>query len=240
MRKRLDENNIEQCVRIAKQELLDRFLREPREFFTEYDLTAFFAHRLHLQLERMGSARMLVHLEYPTPFRCDTSNGGFVLRTESERKGGRRRFGRGHYDVVVFNPTFLDECGEDYILRKGQKWELLRPFLAGRDGSSAPAAFWIFEFMFLRDPFWRREDLSRGRKTLADVVVAVEQDWAKVQAATSTNALGYQFARRAEMLIFDCGLAVHAAAELLRQVPQGVQVVSVALSEQTRASTGDS
>jgi hypothetical protein len=234
----LNENDIEQCVQVAKQELLDRFLSGPRDFFTEYDLTAFFAHRFHLQMERKGSARMVVHLEYPTPFRCDTSNGGFVLRAEDELKGGRRRFGRGHYDVVVFNPAFLDECGDDYILRKGQKWELLRPFLAGRDGASAPAAFWIFEFMFLRDPFWRREELSRGRKTLADVVVAVEQDWAKLQVATSTNALGYQFARRGEMIVFDCGLAVHAAEELLRRVPRGVQVVSVALNEQSRSSNG--
>ena len=77
--------------------LITTFKATPTFFFTENDLVCWLATSLNAALGEDGFARdrdghrhMLVHTEYPTPFRCKMEHGGFEpkrLRTAG-MKGG--------------------------------------------------------------------------------------------------------------------------------------------------------
>jgi len=81
----------------AKQQLIDRFYARPSDFFTESDLAAFFAHRVHVELEKLGIERSLVHLQYPTPFRCYMRTGAFLLKSEDDRSPKGKKYRRGAF-----------------------------------------------------------------------------------------------------------------------------------------------
>lgn len=128
---------IDAATNRAKQQLVDRFFDRPTEFFTEADIAAYLWHRLHVELECVGVERSLVHLQYPTPFRCDMSTRTFELKSESELTESNRRYRRGFFDVCVLNPSFLDEHADNYRLVKGQDWATFQEALASRSAASA-------------------------------------------------------------------------------------------------------
>ena len=85
----------------------------------------------------------LVHHEYPTPFRCDMSNHDFKIATESERtkKGGH--FKRGHYDLVVLNPNFIEKY--DAIVVAGKNY---RRFCKEKEKFDISPMQWVCEIVF--------------------------------------------------------------------------------------------
>lgn len=219
-------NVIDAAANRAKQQLVDRFFERPTEFFTEADIAAYLSHRLHVELDCVGLRRSLVHLEYPTPFRCDMSTRTFELKSESDLTENNRRYRRGFFDVCVLNPSFLDEHADNYSIVKGQNWAKFHEALASRGAGSEPVALVAFELMFNRDPFWSDPHTERGAQTMRKFACEVELDSNKLLAALEPRDTGFRFARRGEVLVFDNSLTAEAAFLLRDLVPSHAQVFS--------------
>lgn len=211
---------IDEAARRAKQQLVDRFFERPNDFFTEADVVAFLAHRLHMEIDALGVDRSLVHLQYPTPFRCSMATREFVRSAENSKDR------RGFFDVSVLNPAFLDEFADNYRLSKGQRWDVLQPELERRGPASEPIALVIYELMFNRDPFWSDPVLERGAKTMHKFATETKLDYDKLQEGLKPSTTGFAFARRGEMLVFDNGLSPAAALLLHDMVPAEVEIFS--------------
>ena len=102
--------------------LRDTFQKRPNCFFTEHDVHSVLYNIAKEELQLNGVMTeetrdrhrvILVHHEYPTPFRCDMKGYGFQIKNEPPYR-------RGHYDLVIFNPKFVRNnkldvvCGKDY------------------------------------------------------------------------------------------------------------------------------
>jgi hypothetical protein len=223
------QDDIRAAIDRAKLQLVERFQQQPNDFYTEGDLSAYLVHRLYAEFKLIGIERTLAHLEYPTPFRCDMGNGSFCVKVEDDRTARGRRFRRGHFDVTVFNPAFVDECSANFMLRKGQRWELLRPMLEQRRADSEPVALFIFELMYIRDPFLRGLTHKRGQGKLMATLRDVTQDWAKLCQVLQPDPRGFVFSRAGAMLLFDNGLPRPAAEKLRDGLPEEVEFHSTAL-----------
>lgn len=121
-----DWNNIKNS---SVEQLMEKFQKHLNWFFTEHDIHSVLYDIVKTELQLNGIVTegthdghqvMLVHHEYPTPFRCDMHNHEFRRAGEEERtpKGGL--YQRGYYDLVILNPSFVRNnkldvvCGKDY------------------------------------------------------------------------------------------------------------------------------
>jgi hypothetical protein len=168
-------------VRQAIASLKDEFLSAPHLYFTARDLHS----RLyHLVQEQLGYRRAigpdkvahyLVHHEYPTPFRCDMSKHRFRLVTEDESTPRGGKFGRGDYDLVVFNPKFIEMAPLQLV--RGQDYQtlldLLPPVLD--ELKEAPILAGV-EIVYQTTPFASDDEAHRWCE-------AVKQDHLKLQAS---------------------------------------------------------
>ena len=72
-------------------------------FFTEKELHSYFYH-LCLQNEFIFNKYNLIHTEYPTPFKCkNIKDEPYIEMTNKDSKDLR-----GHIDLVLINPNFID------------------------------------------------------------------------------------------------------------------------------------
>lgn len=221
-------NDVENAVLVAKSELLSRFFNAPNDFFTEADLTSFFAHRLYLAFEAKGLPQ-LVHLQYPTPFRCSMSTRVFEAKTEDELASESRKFRRGVFDLTVLHPGFVAEFFHDFRVSKGQTWSVLLDVLAKRNSDSVPAALTVFELMYLRDPLWSDQSRECGAKTMEKIAVEAELDFAKARHALNPTSTGFRFAANTSMMLFDNGLNPSAALALSEMLQPEIEFHSAAL-----------
>jgi hypothetical protein len=171
------------------QTISDLFAKEATRFFTENDLVCCFHRLLHdrLELLDMGSAKdqdklphNLIHCEYPTPFRCDMKGKAFQARMDDETTPNKGKYSRGHYDVVVLNPTFVRN--HSYSAIKGQTYAVFQATVLPSLSQDDPAFLYGLEFMFSRDEI----KPSRGsdwEKAAKDFVAKVLQDAAKRKRA---------------------------------------------------------
>ncbi len=76
---------------------------DPKYFFTEKEIHAYF-YSLCLKNKKFEHAGYnLVHTEYPTPFKCDTSKYPSIVEASLTSKKMR-----AHIDMVLINPNFID------------------------------------------------------------------------------------------------------------------------------------
>ena len=115
-------NNWNDVKNLTVNRLRDTFHKHQNCFFTEHDVHSVLYNiaKEELQLNAVmtekthdGHRVILVHHEYPTPFRCYMKGYSFQLRDYKPYK-------RGHYDLVILNPKFVRNnkldvvCGKDY------------------------------------------------------------------------------------------------------------------------------
>lgn len=220
--------DVEDAIEAAKREMLASFFKAPNDFFTEVDLTSLFAHRLYLALEDKGLPQ-LVHLQYPTPFRCSMSARVFEAKTENQLTAGSRKFRRGFFDLTVLHPGFSTEFAHDFRISKGQTWSVLSHVLAKRNADSDPAALAVFELMYLRDPVWGDQSLERGAKTMEKIAIEAKLDFDKARHALKETSTGFRFAVDARMMLFDNGLNAGAALALKEMLDPEIEFYSAAL-----------
>jgi hypothetical protein len=108
------------------------FRDTPRRFFTEQDLKAHLFQLVETALSRRGMLFFettdkqkvsLLHLEYPTPFRCNMSDHDFVKVQETDKTSNGGLYRRGHFDLVVLNPQFVKES--DLVTVSGKNYRQL-------------------------------------------------------------------------------------------------------------------
>ncbi len=201
-----------QSIHQAVTELQKEFRQNPSLFFTEHDVAGRCYSLIQSALQyptvtgKDGSLFYLVHLGYPTPFRCDMTNENCDYKSENDPTPQGNKYQREHFDLVVFNPTFLKEC--TYELIKGQNFEKLKqglPFVLYQ--TQEPAILFGLEFMFNSATFSSPKQAENWR----DLVL---QDYKKLQ--NSENWEYMPFMKEYRMLAFD-GASDNEYSEFLKQ-----------------------
>jgi len=180
-------HNIEEKVTTSINKLIKEFELESTLFYTENDLVCRFYSILQEELayykakDVNGYCHYLVHREYPTPFRCDMSGSRFEVKGDDDRtpKGGKYR--RGHYDIVVLNPEFIEKF--DYEIVKGQNYSLVRR------NFQYPVIYGV-EFAFNR--------YSKTKRSVERFIDLVIQDYRKLEESKSLG-----FVKNVAVLVFD-------------------------------------
>jgi hypothetical protein len=150
--------------------------------------------KLPVYSDKESSEHLLVHMEYPTPFRCDMSKNKFERKDDEVRTKGKK-FRRGHYDIVVLNPDFIAQ--HSYEIIKSQNYELYKNKVISKIDRKNPIILYCIEFMYSRDPL--KYSIGEDKYNKINWFVAkVIQDADKVRA--SKNMGGFMF--KTKMLIF--------------------------------------
>ena len=101
-----DWNNLKNTI---VDQLIEMFHQHPNYFFTEHDIHSILYNISKEELQQSGVLTektsdshevVLVHHEYPTPFRCSMKGYSFQMKYDAPYK-------RGHYDLVILNPEFV-------------------------------------------------------------------------------------------------------------------------------------
>lgn len=97
------------CIEDCIENLLAKFRTNPFFFYTESDMHCYLYHLLlqdkRLQREystRNGMPTILLHREYPTVGKY-VKEGGLLKPSQRGR--------RGHFDLAILNPNFVDKLG---------------------------------------------------------------------------------------------------------------------------------
>jgi hypothetical protein len=161
---------------------LQREFRErPDLFYTEHDLASRAYHLIQDELgypqirDQDGEMHYIVHHEYPTPFRCDMHGTSFAVVDEEARAPGGGKYRRGHYDLVVLNPEFVEQGWLEVL--SGQKYDLVKGQLPGlMDNLGEPPIYAGVEFIYRRTPFRSRTGVEHWFKR-------IRQDMEKLEAS---------------------------------------------------------
>lgn len=141
----------------AIEALCKEFRSSPTLFYTEHDIVSFF-YTILLRTLSMATARdrdasehLLVHLEYPTPFRCSLGRDHFQVKGDDEQTPEGTPYERGHYAIVVLNPDFISQYS--YELIKAQDYALYKKLVLPNLAKNNPAILYGLEFILRGDPF---------------------------------------------------------------------------------------
>lgn len=196
-----DWNNVKTTV---VTRLGETFQEYPDCFFTEHDIHSVLYNITKEELQRNGGMTakcgqdhvLLVHHEYPTPFRCSMKGYDFELRDY-------KPYRRGHYDLVILNPEFVRKsrldvaCGKDY-----------KKFRSAMQEVEVEPLIWACEVIFF----------PKVKRLPKNALKTVEQDTLKVKA-TLEHKVGSNvpFCKMGSVHVF----ASHSAekmSELKRQI----------------------
>jgi hypothetical protein len=173
------------------KELCDEFQSHPTLFYTENDIVCYSYSLLKNNIptppyhDKDGGEHLLIHGEYPTPFRCDMGGSKFEIKGDNETTPGGGRYQRGHYDIVVLNPDFIHQHTYNEI--KGQDYELYKTHVISTPWKDTVILYGM-EFMYSRDAL----EYSRGQnreKGIDQFISKVIQDADKLVA--SKNIEGF-------------------------------------------------
>jgi len=210
----------------AIEALCKEFRSSPTLFYTEHDMVSFFYTILQRNLsmatarDRDASEHFLVHLEYPTPFRCDMEGDRFATKGDDERipQGGLYR--RGHYDIVVLNPDFISQYS--YELIKAQDYALYKKLVLPKLSKENPAILYGLEFALRRDPFPLLKDKEgEGRKAIDAFVAEVNKRSDKLVASQAMPG----FMNRIKVLTFMKGGADEVRTFLFKTLSERQEVL---------------
>jgi hypothetical protein len=218
--------NIIGAVDQSIEELCKEFRSRPTLFYTEHDMVSFFYTILQRTLsmatvrDRDASEHFLVHMEYPTPFRCDMGGEQFQIKGDEERNDQGTLYPRGHYDIVVLSPAFIKE--HSYELIKAQDYALYKKLVLPKLSKDNPAILYGLEFALRRDPFpMLKERDGKGREVIDAFVSQVNQDAEKLVASQAIPG----FMDRIKVLTFVKGGADEVRTVLFKTLSERVEVL---------------
>jgi len=168
-------------------------------------------------IDKDGHEHFLVHREYPTPFRCDMSDGRFVIRGHDERTARGGKYQRGHYDIVVLDPDFVGR--HPYEVIGAQNYQLYKDEVLSEVDRHGPPILYGLEFIYRRDPlrYSRGSDRERGIELFKSRVV---QDAEKLLASREKG-----FMDQIRMLTFVKGSSKEIRSVLRDKLSRRAEVV---------------
>ena len=218
--------NIIGAVDQSIEELCKEFRSRPTLFYTEHDMVSYFYTILQRTLsmatvrDRDASEHFLVHMEYPTPFRCDIGEERFQIKGDDEQTPQGGLYRRGHYDIVVMDPGFIKE--HSYELIKAQDYALYKKLVLPKLDKDHPAILYGVEFALRRDPFpMLKEGEGKGRAAIDAFVAQVNQDADKLVASQAIPG----FMGRIKVLTFVKGGADEVRTFLFKTLSERVEVL---------------
>ncbi|MCX5748701.1 MAG: hypothetical protein NTZ10_00430 [Candidatus Saganbacteria bacterium] len=180
----MDANIIIERVETTIDKVKGEFRENATQYFTENDIVMYFYSQLQnelgylVALDKDCNKHFLVHGEYPTPVKLDMKG------INCEVKENKSRHKRGHFDIIVLNPDFINAHSYDEI--KAQTFKMFREIY---ENSVKPVALYGLEFMLSRDEFNSKS--------------AEENFWNKtLQDATKLDKMPKEFMGRKKMLAF--------------------------------------
>jgi len=185
--------------------LIETFSQHPNHFFTEHDIHSVLYNitREALQQNRVLTAKTsdryeiaLLHHEYPTPFRCSMKGYSFEIKY-------KKPYRRGHYDLVILNPEFVENTEREVVYGKDYQ-----RFTSALHNVTAEPLIWACEVIFFP-----------GVKTLPkNALKIIEQDALKVKE-TLRYKVGrdVNFCKMGSVLVFTSHTA-EEARELKQQL----------------------
>lgn len=217
--------NIIGAVDQSIEELCKEFRSRPTLFYTEHDIISFFYTILQRNLsmatvrDRDAREHILVHMEYPTPFRCDMEGNRFAIKGDDERTPHGGLYQRGHYDVVVLNPDFIKE--HSYELIKAQDYDAYKKLVLPKLSKDDPAILYGLEIALRRDPFPLLQAKGGGREVIDAFIAQVNQDADKLVASQAIPGV----MDRIKMLTFVRGGADEVRTFLFKTLSERLEIV---------------
>jgi hypothetical protein len=185
------------------EEFCKEFRSRPTLFYTEHDMVGFFYTILQRNLsmakahDRDGSEHLLVHLDYPTPFRCDMEGNRFAIKGDDERTPQGGLYRRGHYAIVVLNPDFIRKY--PYELVKAEDYDAYKKLVLAQLDRDRPAVLYGLQLMLRSDPFpFLKTKEGGGREAVDEFIVEVNK---RVDQLAASQAIP-GFMDRIRMLTF--------------------------------------
>lgn len=197
----MNHQSIIEAVDKSINEICNEFQSHSTLFFTENDLVCYFYSILQQRLsnsnvyDKDGHKHSLIHMEYPTPFRCNMRENKFELKKDEERTENGIKYRRGHYDIVVLNPDFIKQ--HSYEVIKAQNYELYKEQVLSKIDSFKPVILYGLEFMYRRDPL----KLSKGEdkeRAVDEFAAKIIQDTEKLLVSKNQS----EFMKHVKMLTF--------------------------------------
>lgn len=193
----------------AMNTVVDRLIRTfgqyPHHFFTEHDIHSVLYNitRKELQQNRVLTAKTrdrheiaLVHHEYPTPFRCSMKGYSFEIKY-------KKPYRRGHYDLVILNPEFVENTERDVVYGKDYQ-----RFTSALHNVTVEPLIWACEVVFF----------PAVKKLPKNALKIIEQDTLKVKG-TLSHPVGQNihFCKMGSVLVLT-GHPAEEARELKQQI----------------------
>ena len=138
-------------------------------FFTEKELHSYFLNLCFIKKQLIHNNYLLVHSEYPTPFKC-SYNDSEIIRIENDKS----KFIRAHIDMVFINPNYVDwivanNYGSRYIsgiapygLFSETKADLIKKYEEFYKEKKESILDYAIEFKYLRHGFLGEKYPIRG------------------------------------------------------------------------------
>jgi hypothetical protein len=218
--------NIYGAVEQSIEGLCKEFRSRPTLFYTEHDVISYFYTLLQQALsmatvrDRDASEHLLVHIAYPTPFRCATGEEGFAVKGDEEHTPQGALYPRGRYDLVVLNPGFIKE--HSYELIKAQDYTAYKKQLLPKLDADNPAILYGLAFALRRDPFpLLKAREGKGREVVDAFIAQVNQDADKLVASQAIPG----FMDRIKVLTFVKGGADEVRTFLFKTLSERLEIL---------------
>jgi len=170
----LDSNEIEGISNLKIVEMVDSsieklcndFRKNPSNYFTENDLVckffSFFTNDIgdYQIKDRNGVPHRIIHMEYPTPFKCSMSGTKFALMANETS------YHRGHFDIVILNPEMIEKLSFKEV--RSQNYKTVTENVLGNISTACPMILYAIEFVFHRDEMKKKGPEEFGRKINQD------------------------------------------------------------------------
>jgi len=215
----MNKEEIIKYVDDSIKETIKDFRLKADFFFTEDDIVCYLYHILFSKLnnytflDNESKEHCLIHKEYPTPFKCDMKNSNFFVKNYDEK------FRRGHYDLVVLNPLFIENF--NYNIIKAQNLRLFRENVISK--INYPVILYGIEFMFNRDIIKK----SKG----IDEELSIKKYWKSIIQDTKKLKESYDrgFIKRYKTLVFiktsDLNLDIRYILKDLIQNENNIEII---------------
>ena len=211
--------------------LIETFGQHPHHFFAEHDLHSVLYNIAREELQQKGVLTTktrdryemaLVHHEYPTPFRCSMKGYSFEIKY-------KKPYRRGHYDLVILNPEFVENTERDVVYSKDYQ-----RFTSALHNTTMEPLTWACEVVFF----------PGVKKLPKNALKIIEQDTLKVKETLSHMVGGnVHFCKMGSVLVFTSHTA-EEALELKQQLAKLSQkhelevTLSTALPEENKEVKG--